>query len=53
MPDVLSKLRTMARAQKKYWLYWLMPIIAMTLLIGTLVLLTQGADVVPYIYPTV
>jgi hypothetical protein len=35
------------RTRKKYWLW---PIIAVMLAIGTLVVLTQGSAIAPFIY---
>jgi hypothetical protein len=43
----LAELWSFMRARKKFWL---LPIIAMALLLGVLVVLTQGSAVAPFIY---
>tara|TARA_Y100000588_G_C13961860_1_gene799042 strand:+ start:14 stop:163 length:150 start_codon:yes stop_codon:yes gene_type:complete len=43
----LKELWTFMRARKKYWL---LPIMIMMLLFGSLIVLTQGSAVAPFIY---
>jgi NAD/NADP transhydrogenase beta subunit len=43
----LAELWNFMRARKKFWL---MPIIILALLLGVLVVLTQGSAVAPFIY---
>jgi hypothetical protein len=43
----LAELWSFMRARKKFWL---LPIIVMALLLGVLVVLTQGSAVAPFIY---
>ncbi|MCG8356157.1 MAG: DUF5989 family protein [Kiloniellales bacterium] len=45
--DFLKELWVFMRVRKKFWL---MPIFAMMLLFGGLVVLTQGSAVAPFIY---
>jgi len=45
--DLLRELWTFMRVRKKFWL---LPIIVMMLLVGGLVVLTQGSAVAPFIY---
>lgn len=47
MLDFLKELWAFARVRKKYWL---MPIIIMLLLLGGLIVLSQGSAVAPFIY---
>ena len=43
----LKEFFTFLRARKKYWL---MPIMVMMLLVGALVVLSQGSAIAPFIY---
>jgi hypothetical protein len=45
--DLLRELWTFMRVRKKFWL---LPIIVMMVLVGGLVVLTQGSAVAPFIY---
>ncbi len=45
--DFLKELWQFMRVRKKFWL---MPILLMMLLLGGLVVLTQGSAVAPFIY---
>lgn len=45
--SILSELWTFLRARKKYWL---LPIFIMSLVLGGLVVLTQGSAIAPFIY---
>lgn len=47
MLDLLKDLWGFMRARKKFWLA---PIIIMMLLLGALIVLTQGSAVAPFIY---
>lgn len=47
MAAVLWELWGFLRVRKKYWL---MPVIAMMVLLGALIVLTQGSAVAPFIY---
>ena len=47
MFDLLKDLWTFMRERKKFWLA---PLILMLLLLGTLVVLTQGSAIAPFIY---
>jgi len=47
MLSLLLELWRYIRARKKYWL---MPIVILMLLVGGLVVLTQGSAVAPFIY---
>ncbi len=47
MLDFLSDFWNFFRERKKYWL---LPIIIVLLLLGTLIVLTQGSAVAPFIY---
>lgn len=47
MGEFVLELWAFMRARKKFWL---LPIIAMLILLGTLVVLTQGTVVAPFIY---
>ncbi|MEA2084871.1 MAG: DUF5989 family protein [Thermodesulfobacteriota bacterium] len=47
MLDFLTDLWKFLRERKKYWL---LPIIIVLLLFGTLIVLTQGSAVAPFIY---
>ncbi len=47
MLDFLTDLWKFLRERKKYWL---LPIIIVLLLFGTLIVLTQGTAVAPFIY---
>ena len=47
MLDFFSDLWKFLRERKKYWL---LPIIIVLLLLGTLIVLTQGSAVAPFIY---
>ncbi len=44
---LVSELWAYARTRKKWWL---LPIIVLLLLVGTLVLLAQGSALAPFIY---
>lgn len=43
----LSEFLTYLRARKKLWL---LPILIMSLLVGSLVVLTQGSAIAPFVY---
>jgi hypothetical protein len=45
--DILRELWTFMRVRKKFWL---LPIVVMMVLVGGLVVLTQGSAVAPFIY---
>ena len=45
--DFLKEFYTFLRARKKYWLA---PIMVMMLLVGALVVLSQGSAIAPFIY---
>jgi hypothetical protein len=45
--DFLSQLWRFMRVRKKFWL---MPILIMMMVIGSLVVLTKGSAVAPFIY---
>ena len=45
--DLVRELWTFMRVRKKFWL---LPIIVMMLLVGGLVVLTQGSAIAPFIY---
>lgn len=47
MGEFLSELWAFMRERKKFWL---MPIIITLLLLGSLIVLTQGSAVAPFIY---
>ncbi|MDE0949620.1 MAG: DUF5989 family protein [Halioglobus sp.] len=47
MFDLIKDLWGFMRARKKFWLA---PIIAVMLLLGALIVLTQGSAVAPFIY---
>lgn len=47
MQDFVLELWVFMRERKKFWL---LPIIAVLLLFGTLIVLTQGSVVAPFIY---
>lgn len=47
MFDLLKDLWSFMRARKKFWLA---PIILVLLLLGVLIVLTQGSAVAPFIY---
>lgn len=47
MGDLLKDLWAFMRVRKKYWLA---PIIIVLVLIGALIVLTQGSAVAPFIY---
>jgi hypothetical protein len=47
MLDLLQDLWAFMRVRKKYWL---LPIILVMLLLGALIVLTQGSAVAPFIY---
>lgn len=47
MLDFFKELWAFARVRKKYWL---LPIIVMMLLLGALIVLSQGSVVAPFIY---
>jgi len=47
MLDLLVDLWKFLRERKKYWL---LPIILVLLLLGTLIVFTQGSAVAPFIY---
>ncbi len=47
MLSLVQELWRFMRARKKYWL---VPIIVMMLLVGSLVVLTQGSAIAPFIY---
>ena len=47
MSEFLMELWTFMKERKKFWL---LPIIAVLLLFGSLIVLTQGSVVAPFIY---
>ncbi len=47
MGEVLAELWAFMRERKKFWL---LPILVVLLLFGTLIVLTQGSAVAPFIY---
>lgn len=47
MLELLSDLWGFARERKKYWL---LPVIFVLLLLGALIVLTQGSAIAPFIY---
>ena len=47
MGEFVMELWAFMRERKKFWL---LPIIAVLLLLGTLIVLTQGSAVAPFIY---
>ena len=47
MLDVLKDLWLFMRERKKYWI---LPIVVVLLLVGALLVLTQGSVVAPFIY---
>jgi hypothetical protein len=47
MADLIVELWTFMKERKKFWL---LPIIAVLLLLGTLIVLTQGSAVAPFVY---
>jgi hypothetical protein len=47
MGEFLSELFAFMRERKKFWLF---PIVAVLLLFGALIVLTQGSAVAPFIY---
>ena len=47
MGEFISELWTFMRERKKFWL---LPIVLVLLLFGSLVVLTQGSVVAPFIY---
>ena len=47
MMSLLQELWRFMRVRKKYWL---MPVVLLMLLVGGLVVLTQGSAVAPFIY---
>ena len=47
MTEILRELWMFLRARKKYWL---LPILIMLLLLGGLLVLTQGSAIAPFIY---
>lgn len=47
MLDILAELWTFLRARKKLWL---LPIIVVLVMMGGLLILTQGSVVAPFIY---
>jgi hypothetical protein len=47
MGEFLTELWTFMRERKKFWL---LPIIVVLLFLGTLIVLTQGSAVAPFIY---
>ncbi len=47
MFDTLKDLWLFTRARKKYWI---LPIVAVLLLVGGLLVLTQGSAIAPFIY---
>ncbi len=49
MGDFLSELWAFMKERKKFWL---LPIIVMLVLLGSLIVLTQGSAVAPFIYMT-
>ena len=47
MIDFLKELWAFMRTRKKFWL---LPIVAVLLLLGVLIVLTQGSAIAPFIY---
>ena len=47
MGELLMELWAFMRERKKFWL---MPIIAVLLMLGALIVLTQGSAVAPFVY---
>ena len=47
MIDFLKELWDFMRERKKFWL---LPIVLVLLLLGTLIVLTQGSAIAPFIY---
>jgi hypothetical protein len=47
MFDLLKDLWAFMKERKKFWL---LPIIGLMLLLGTLIVLTQGSAIAPFIY---
>ncbi|WP_413935683.1 DUF5989 family protein [Nitrospira sp. BLG_1] len=47
MGELLAELWAFMRERKKFWL---LPILVVLLLFGTLIVLTQGSAVAPFIY---
>jgi len=47
MMDFIAELWSFMRVRRKYWL---LPIIIMMVVFGTLVILSQGSAVAPFIY---
>ncbi|UVT19567.1 MAG: hypothetical protein H8K03_17515 [Nitrospira sp.] len=47
MKDAVTELWAFMRERKKFWL---LPILVVLLLFGTLIVLTQGSAVAPFIY---
>jgi len=47
MLDLLKDLWAFMKERKKFWL---LPIIGLMLLLGTLIVLTQGSAIAPFIY---
>ncbi|HET8945722.1 MAG TPA: DUF5989 family protein [Candidatus Polarisedimenticolia bacterium] len=47
MIDFLKELWAFMRARKKFWL---LPIVVVLLLLGVLIVLTQGSAIAPFIY---
>ena len=47
MIDFLGELWAFMRARKKFWL---LPIVVVLLLLGVLIVLTQGSAIAPFIY---
>jgi hypothetical protein len=49
MWDLLKDLWAFLKVRKKFWL-WLAPIILVLVLLGALIVLSQGSAVAPFIY---
>ncbi len=47
MVEFLTELRAFMRERKKFWL---LPIIVTLVLLGSLIVLTQGSAVAPFVY---
>ena len=47
MIDLISDLWQFMRIRKKFWL---LPIVLLMMMLGTLIVLTQGSAVAPFIY---
>ena len=45
--SIITELWRFMRARKKYWLW---PIVLVMLLLGALIVLTQGSAIAPFIY---